>query len=565
MRHIPTAPAGGSREQAGAAGAAAGYFPPMPHPAATGRNMPSSGPGALQPPPGPPQRVMTGPIPPHPAYAGRSATMTSMTPPPMHDKQAMPPAPYRGTDPTMGSSSQPRPFVPEAKPVPFRPGLQPIRQHGPAPMQGPSPAHNPAAANGVERMAPAAIRSATMTSMTSAAGPGSALSGAGPQSGPGAAGSSTLTIDELRRWQSMAKANPNDDRIQYGYAKKLLEASKVLVARNTGDSKQKMRQKHAYIGEGIKIMKRCAHRNYPEAMYFLGDCHTQGLYGMPKEPKEAYILYNAAAKAGHGPSAYRTAVCCELGPDAGTRRDPMKAVQWYRRAATLGDPPAMYKFGHIQLKGLLGQPRNPREAITWLKRAAERADEENPHALHELSQLYADPSLANNIIIQDEAYAMELLIKAGELGYKYSQLRLGQIYEHGQQGQAPNPRLSIYWYTRGAAQGEHQCELSLSGWYLTGSEGVLQPSDMEAYLWARKAAMAGLAKAEYAMGYFTEVGIGVPKNLEEAKKWYWKASSQNFMKARERLEDLKRGGAMMEKSKLSREGQHQNEPDCVLM
>ena len=68
-----------------------------------------------------------------------------------------------------------------------------------------------------------------------------------------------------------------------------------------------------------------------------------------------------------------------------------------------------------------------------------------------------------------------------------------------------DPRLSIAWYSKAAVQEEHQSELALSGWYLTGSEGVLQQSDTEAYLWARKAAQSGLAKAEYAMGYFTEV------------------------------------------------------------
>jgi TPR repeat protein len=44
----------------------------------------------------------------------------------------------------------------------------------------------------------------------------------------------------------------------------------------------------------------------------------------------------------------------------------------------------MYKMGMILLKGLLGQAKNPREGISWLKRAADRADAENPHALHEL-------------------------------------------------------------------------------------------------------------------------------------------------------------------------------------
>ena len=130
-----------------------------------------------------------------------------------------------------------------------------------------------------------------------------------------------------------------------------------------------------------------------------------------------------------------------------------------------------------------------------------------------------------------------------------------------------NPRQSIAWYSRAAVQEEHQSELALSGWYLTGSEGVLQQSDTEAYLWARKAAQAGLAKAEYAMGYFTEVGIGAPANIEDAKRWYWRAAceyqnkitrmmvtdfyaAQNFPKARERLEDLRKGGPKMQKSRV---------------
>ena len=34
---------------------------------------------------------------------------------------------------------------------------------------------------------------------------------------------------------------------------------------------------------------------------------------------------------------------------------------------------------------------------------------------------------------------------------------------------------------------------------------MLPQSDTEAYLWAKKAAESGLAKAQYAIGYFTEV------------------------------------------------------------
>jgi len=88
-----------------------------------------------------------------------------------------------------------------------------------------------------------------------------------------------------------------------------------------------------------------------------------------------------------------------------------------------------------------------------------------------------------------------------------------------------DPKKSIMWYSRAAVKGEPDSELALSGWYLTGAEGVLEQSDTEAYLWARRAAEKGLPKAEYAVGHLTEAGFGVAPNMEEAKRWYYKAAS----------------------------------------
>ncbi len=132
-------------------------------------------------------------------------------------------------------------------------------------------------------------------------------------------------------------------------------------------------------------------------------------------------------------------------------------------------------------------------------------------------------------VIRDEEYARQLFLQAAELNYKFSQYRLGAAYEYGSLNCPIDPRQSIAWYSRAAAQEEHQSELALSGWYLTGTEGIIQQSDTEAYLWARKAAQAGLAKAEYAMGYFTEVGIGAPADLEAAKRWYWRAACKRYI------------------------------------
>lgn len=353
----------------------------------------------------------------------------------------------------------------------------------------------------------------------------------GPPNENGEPDSGTITFPELQRLRQTASSNPSDHATQLLLAKKLVEASVHLIDDNgRADQKTRTKNRERYVMDAYKTVKKLVNSNYAPAMFYLADCYGQGQLGLEVNPKEAFQLYQSAAKLGHAESAYRLAVCCEMGQEGGggTRRDPMRAVQWYRRAATLGDTPAMYKMGMILLKGLLGQQRNPRESLSWLKRAAERADKDNPHALHELALLYENPGNIDSII-RDENYARELLHQAGELDYKFSQHRLGASYEYGLLGCPVDSRSSIMWYSRAAAQGEHQSELSLSGWYLTGCEGILQQSDTEAYLWARRAAIAGLAKAEYAMGYFTEVGIGVSANMDDAKRWYWKASCKFFI------------------------------------
>ncbi|RYO59861.1 hypothetical protein AA0113_g7305 [Alternaria arborescens] len=389
-------------------------------------------------------------------------------------------------------------------------------------------------------------------------------------SGQGAV-SHPVTYDELNRLRNTFKQNPADVVTGLKLSKKLVEASSVLIDEGgTADSRTKNKNREKFILEAHKIIKKLVSNGSPDAMFYLADCYGQGLLGLQVDTKEAFTLYQSAAKGGHAASAYRTAVCCEMGHEegGGTKKDPLKAVQWYRRAAALGDTPAMYKMGMILLKGLLGQQKNFGEAINMLKRAADRADRDNPHALHELALIY-EAQTGNERVIRDEAYALSLFHQAADLGYKFSQFRLGQAYEYGLLGCPIDARTSIAWYTKAAAQEEHQSELALSGWYLTGTSGILEQSDTEAYLWARKAACAEppLPKALFAMGYFTEVGIGCPRSLDEAKRWYGRAAAYKFPKAQERLEELKRGGSkvQMKRERLSRTNQKQQEENCTVM
>ena len=397
--------------------------------------------------------------------------------------------------------------------------------------------------------------------------------------------SGPITAHDLTLLQQAVRVNPQDYATGLKYAKKLVEAASVLA--NEGgkaDAKTTAKNRENYIFDAHRQVKKLVGAGYSDAMFYLADCYGSGGLGLEPDPREAFNLYQSAAKIGHAQAAYRVAVCSEMGNEegGGTKRDAARAVTWYTHAAKLGDPPAMYKIGMILLKGLLGQQQNRREGLTWLKRATERADAENPHALHEMGLLY-ETAAPNDCVIRDLTHARELFEKAARLGYKPSQFRLASAFEYGGLDCPIDARQSIMWYTKAAAQGEHQSELALSGWYLTGSEGILQQSDTEAYLWARKAAASGLAKAEYAMGYFTEVGIGVAANVDEAKKWYWRAAgkfdvparfdlllicltAQNMDKARERLEALKKGGAKMQKTRVSRSNiSKQGEGECIVM
>ncbi|BFZ63145.1 hypothetical protein YB2330_004265 [Saitoella coloradoensis] len=379
-----------------------------------------------------------------------------------------------------------------------------------------------------------------------------------------------ITHEELAQLRTQAKTKGAEPRLQLTLAKRLIEAATVLADEGgKADPKTTRANKEKYITEAYQIIKKLAlsSRPYPPAMFFLANAFGNGALGLAIDHERAFNLYHSASKLQHPESCYRTAVCCEVG--AGTKKDAAKAMQFYKKAALLSDTAAMYKLGMIMLKGLLGQTRSPREAIGWLKRAADQADVENPHALHELGLLYesTDPD-PTGAIIRDEAYARDLFTKAAQLGYPPSQFRLGCAYEYGSLKCPVDPRRSIAWYARAAEKGEPESELALSGWYLTGAEGILGQSDTEAYLWARKAAEKGSAKAEFAVGYYTETGIGVPQDIEEAKKWYRRAAAQGQKRAVARLAELNSKSAALPRARRNSTNEKvrgkNKDADCVI-
>lgn len=317
----------------------------------------------------------------------------------------------------------------------------------------------------------------------------------------------------------------NDPTIQCDLAMFLYESSK----------KSNPEEKKVLVNDAVKILKTLALRGHAESQYYLANMFASGHLHKSGKPDfgNAFPLFVQAAKHQHVDAAYRAAKCYEDG--LGCLKNKSKAVQYYKLAATLNHPGAMYRLGLANINGELGLQRNVRDGNKWLKRSAVAATAEYPHALHELGLLHEKGY--GGIIFKDPKYSVQLYAHAADLGYAPSAYRLGQCFEYGYLGCQKDASSSIFYYTIAARHGHAEACFALSAWYLSGDEDYkkIEPNEDKALYWAKAAAEKGLAKAEFALGYFAEMGIGRAKNQQDAIAFYKKAAEQGDEQAKQRL------------------------------
>lgn len=335
--------------------------------------------------------------------------------------------------------------------------------------------------------------------------------------------------------------------VQYEFAVFMINSMREMPNVDLEDSASITRQR--LMRESKSILQRLADRSYPFAQYYLADGYASGLFNKGKEDYDrAFPMFVAASKHGHVEACYRTALCYEFG--WGCRVDGGRAVQFYRQAASKNHPGAMLRMAKACLAGDMGLGKRYREGIKWMKRAAESSDEQYNAAPYELGLLHETGY--GDDVFPDPSYAAQLFTKSAELGHVEAAYRLGDAYEHGKLDCPRDPALSIHFYTTAAQAGHPLAMMALCAWYLVGSEPVLEKDENEAYEWALRAAkigmstrrhgrpisnflIAGLAKAQYAVGYFTEMGIGCHRDPLEANVWYVKAADQGDERARHRI------------------------------
>ncbi len=130
----------------------------------------------------------------------------------------------------------------------------------------------------------------------------------------------------------------------------------------------------------------------------------------------------------------------------------------------------------------------------------------------------------------------------------------------------------------------------MCAWYMVGAEPVLEKDEEEAYEWARRSAElgifvpssymikvghfantspAGYVKAQYAVGYFTEMGIGCRRDILEANVWYVRAADAGDERAKQRISVIQAaingGGKPMDVGPPRKGKGGKDDKDCIVM
>ncbi|TKY84729.1 hypothetical protein EX895_005809 [Sporisorium graminicola] len=335
-----------------------------------------------------------------------------------------------------------------------------------------------------------------------------------------------------------------DDKSLVSWAKQILK----YVERNFSDG-TKISEPNLvkWTDEAISIITRNASSPRPEveALYIRGDLQASGAFPtyLAKNLKEAFNDFELSARMGWAPSWFR------IGRDYEVLGDLDRARDVYERGVHAGDVGCIYRMGMSNLLGQLELPVNYARAVAMLGDAADKADLDTPQPAYIYGMLLAGefshvdiPShllrSPNTSVASLEAEARRRIQRAAYLNFAPAQYKCGWLFEYAQLGCAFDPLLSVQYYSLASQGGEIEADMALSKWFLCGAESYFDKNETLAYTFADKAARRGLASAEFALGYYHEVGVGTAPNVDLARKWYNKAAAKDNADAKERLQAL---------------------------
>ncbi|KAF3127469.1 hypothetical protein TWF703_009936 [Orbilia oligospora] len=353
------------------------------------------------------------------------------------------------------------------------------------------------------------------------------------------------TDDEKERYLESARLAvlaSDDPDTQLAWAQDSLnfvDTSLQYLARTSEDGRpQTPAVEYQLRNDALNIVNFLAEQHHPKAEFMKGTWLEFGKLGFRVDRREAFRCYSRAADRGYARAEYR------MGMQYENSNEPMKAIKHYTQGAALNDSASNYRLGMMTLLGQHGQTQDYNRGIMLVRQAAETADENAPQGAYVYGLMLARDlpglSIPEIFLSLDANQAKVMIEKAAFLGFAKAQVKMAQAYELCQLGCSFDPALSLHYNALASRQGEPEADMAISKWFLCGHEGVFGKNEELAFKYAKQAAKSGLPTAEFAMGYFYEIGMQVPVNLAEARSWYNKAAAHGNKDAKGRLDGISR-------------------------
>ncbi|CAG8961293.1 hypothetical protein HYFRA_00013573 [Hymenoscyphus fraxineus] len=302
---------------------------------------------------------------------------------------------------------------------------------------------------------------------------------------------------------------------------------------------------HSLRIDALSIVGFLADQHHPKAEFMRSMWYEFGKFNHPVDKKEAFLGYKRAAERGFARAEYR------MGMQFESSNNSVKAIDHYSRGVEMGDSAAHYRLGMMTLLGQHGMPQDFRRGVDLVRYSAETADENAPQGAYVygmlLSRELPNISVPEQFLPFDLNDAKLFIEKAAYLGFAKAQLKMAQAYELCQLGCEFEPALSLHYNSLAARQGESEADMAISKWFLCGYEGVFEKNEELAFTYAKRAAGTKMATAEFAMGYFYEIGMYVPVDLEESAMWYAKAADHGNKDALGRIDSIRKNSTLSKK------------------
>ena len=345
--------------------------------------------------------------------------------------------------------------------------------------------------------------------------------------------------------------NSNDPEMQLVWAQDVLAHVDIAIQNDQRISEYQAPRsrtppvEHQLRIDALNVVKFLADQHHPQAEFMRGKWLEFGKFGYSVNLPEAFRAYSRAAQNGFPRAEYR------MGTQFENSGDSIKAVHHYSLGVNAGDSASCYRLGMMTLLGQQGQQQDYAQGIDLIKFSAGCADEDAPQGAYVYGMLLARElpqfTVPDQFLQLDMNAAKFYIEKAAFLGFAKAQSKMGAAYELSQLGCHFDPVLSLHYSNLAARQGDAEAEMAISKWFLCGYEDVFRKNEDMAFNYAQRAANASLATAEFALGYFYEVGISVPVNFKEAQSWYRKAAAQGNKDAAARVEGISRSKTLSRK------------------